>query len=77
MDNPNSAINYLETGQEMQIHYGYQLPDSDEIEWIIGNNLLCSEWESDDYTATIRCQDIFRNMDSEFYKGIYNRNGIS
>ena len=61
----------------MQIHYGYQLPDSDEIEWIIGNNLLCSEWESDDYTATIRCQDIFRNMDSEFYKGIYNRNGIS
>nr|DAY97160.1 MAG TPA: hypothetical protein [Caudoviricetes sp.] len=77
MDNPKSAINFLETGQEMQIHYGYQLPDSDEIEWIIGNNLLCSEWESDDYTATIRCQDIFRNMDSEFYKGIYNRNGIS
>lgn len=77
VDNPKSAINFLETGQEMQIHYGYQLPDSDEIEWIIGNNLLCSEWESDDYTATIRCQDIFRNMDSEFYKGIYNRNGIS
>lgn len=77
VDNPKSAINFLETGQEMQIHYGYQLPDSDEIEWIIGNNLLCSEWESDDYTATIRCQDVFRNMDSEFYKGIYNRNGIS
>lgn len=77
VDNPKSAINFLETGQEMQIHYWYQLPDSDEIEWIIGNNLLCSEWESDDYTATIRCQDIFRNMDSEFYKGIYNRNGIS
>lgn len=77
VDNPKSAINFLETGQEMQIHYGYQLPDSDEIEWIIGNNLLCSEWESDDYTVTIRCQDIFRNMDSEFYKGIYNRNGIS
>lgn len=77
VDNPKSAINFLETGQEMQIYYGYQLPDSDEIEWIIGNNLLCSEWESDDYTATIRCQDIFRNMDSEFYKGIYNRNGIS
>lgn len=77
VDNPKSAINFLETGQEMQIHYGYQLPDSDEIEWIIGNNLLCSEWESDDYTATIRCQDIFRNMDSEFYKGIYNSNGIS
>lgn len=77
VDNPKSAINFLETGQEMEIHYGYQLPDSEEIEWIIGNHLLCSEWESDDYTATIRCQDIFRNMDSEFYKGMYSAGGIS
>lgn len=77
VDNPKSAINFLETGQEMEIHYGYQLPDSEEIEWIMGNRLLCSEWESDDYTATIRCQDIFRNMDTEFYKGRYNANGVS
>lgn len=77
VDNPKSAINFLETGQEMQIYYGYQLPNSDEIEWIRGNSLLCSEWESDDYTATIRCQDIFRNMDSEFYKGMYTNSGVS
>lgn len=77
VDNPKSAINYLETGQEMDIMYGYQLPDSDEIEWIQGNHLLCSEWESDDSTATIRCQDIFRNMDSEFVKGLYSSSGKS
>lgn len=77
VDNPKSAINFLETGQEMEIHYGYQLPDTGEIEWIMGNHLLCSEWESDDYTATIRCQDIFRNMDTEYYKGRYRANGIS
>ena len=71
VDNPKSAINFLETGQEMEIFYGYQLPNSGEIEWVRGNRLLCSEWESDDYTATIRCQDIFRNMDSEYYKGTY------
>ncbi|MFR8471557.1 MAG: hypothetical protein ACLVB2_02195 [Clostridium fessum] len=69
VDNPKSAINFLETGQEMDIYYGYQLPNSDEIEWVRGNHLLCSEWESDDYTATIRCQDVFRNMDTEYYKG--------
>lgn len=34
----------------MEIYYGYQLPDTGEIEWIIGNRLLCSEWESDDYS---------------------------
>lgn len=77
VDNPKSAINFLETGQEMEIYYGYQLPDSEEIEWIRGNHLLCSEWESDDYTATIRCQDIFRNMDSEYYKGLYTASGKS
>lgn len=77
VDNPKSAINFLETGQEMEIYYGYQLPETGEIEWIRGNRLLCSEWESDDYTATIRCQDIFRNMDSEYYKGMYNSAGVS
>lgn len=77
VDNPKSAINFLETGQEMDIYYGYQLPDSEEIEWIRGNHLWCSEWESDDYTATIRCQDIYRSMDSEFFKGLYRENGKS
>ena len=75
VDNPKSSINYLETGQEMDIMYGYQLPDSDEIEWVQGNHLLCSEWESDDNTATIRCQDVFRTMDSEFARGLYSQQG--
>lgn len=77
VDNPNSAINYLETGQEMDIMYGYQTPGSDTIEWIQGNHLWCSEWESDDNTATIRCQDIFRNMDGEYAKGLYSAAGKS
>lgn len=77
VDNPNSAINYLETGQEMDIMYGYPTPGSDTIEWIQGNHLWCSEWESDDSTATIRCQDIFRNMDGEYVKGLYSAAGKS
>ena len=77
VDNPNSAINYLETGQEMDIMYGYQTPGSDTVEWIQGNHLWCSEWESDDNTATIRCQDIFRNMDGEYVRGLYSAAGKS
>lgn len=77
VDNPKSSINYLETGQEMDIMYGYQLPDSDEIEWVQGQHLLCSEWESDDNTATIRCQDVFRTMDGEYIKGMYRASGKS
>ena len=77
VDNPNSAINYLETGQEMDIMYGYRLPDSDKIEWIKGQHLWCAEWESDDNTAVIKCQDIFRNMDGEFMYGLYAAQGKS
>jgi len=68
VDNPKSAINYLETGQEMNIMYGYATPGSDDIEWIQGNHLLCAEWESDDSTATIRCNDVFRNMNDIDYQ---------
>lgn len=77
VDNPDSAINFLETGQEMYVWYGYQLPQSKNIEWIVGAKLLCSAWESDDYSATIRCQDLFRNMDEEYFKGTYNPSGIT
>lgn len=40
VDNPKSTINFLETGQEMDIYYGYHLPESDEIEWVRGNHLV-------------------------------------
>ena len=61
----------------MYVWYGYQLPNSDTIEWIRGAKLQCSAWESDDYSATIRCQDLFRNMDEEYYKGCYAPAGIT
>ncbi len=72
VDNPDSAINYLEQGQEMTIMYGYDTPNRDGIEWIRGSVLICSAWESDDKTAVIKCQDIFRNMESVYYKGRYS-----
>ena len=75
VDNPNSAVNFFETGQEMNVMYGYELPNSKKIEWIQGTRLLCSGWESDDSTATIRCQDVLRNMSSEYHKGTYREYG--
>lgn len=77
VDNPSSAINYLETGQKMDVYYGYQLPNGGDVEWIKGQHLVCSDWESDDYSATIRCQDVFRSMDTEYYQGVYDSAGKS
>lgn len=69
VDNPESVINYLRTGQETEIAYGYQLPDGGKIEWVNGGKLLCAEWDADDSSATIRCQDILRNLDQTCYRG--------
>lgn len=74
IDNPHSLFSYIETGQEMDIQYGYQLPNSEEIEWVQGGHLYCTDWESDNKSATIRCADIFRNMNGEYYKGAVSSN---
>lgn len=76
VDNPNSAINYLETGQVMTIEYGQTLADG-TVEWILGNTLLCSNWDADDTSATIRAQDNLRNQDTEYYEGIYASSGAT
>lgn len=73
VDEPDSAINYLETGQDINVKYGYELTDGEEpeIEWVQGCKLKCSDWEATDTTATIRGQDLLRSMDSKYYKGFY------
>ena len=77
VDNPKSAINYFETGQQLSVMYGYKLPDSNNIEWVKGGQLVCTEWESDDNTATIRGTDLLRGLDREYSMGQYSSVGVS
>lgn len=82
VDDPESAINYFTDGQEIDVWYGYELPQQVEtvdttdaepqIEWIKGCHLWATEWESDSTTATIKATDIFRNKESEYIKGVYD-----
>ncbi len=77
VDNPKSAINYFETGQQLSVMYGYKLPDSNNVEWVKGGQLVCTEWESDDNTATIRGTDLLRGVDREYSMGQYSSVGVS
>lgn len=70
IDNPESVVHFFESGQEMDVKYGYKLPDSNNIEWIPGGHLLCSSWEVNNTFVTIRGEDVFRKMDSEYTKGV-------
>lgn len=76
VDNPSSDINFLESGQKVNVMMGYMLDDGN-IEWIKMHSLYVSEWSADDSFATITAVDILKYLDEKYYKGIYYEDGIS
>lgn len=76
VDNPSSDINFLESGQKVNVMMGYMLDDGN-IEWIKMHSLYVSEWSADDSSATITAVDILKYLDEKYYKGIYYEGGIS
>ena len=76
VDNPSSDINFLESGQKVNVMMGYMLDDGN-IEWIKMHSLYVSEWSADDSSATIKAVDILKYLDEKYYKGIYYDGGIS
>lgn len=76
IDNPNSSINFFESGQEVIVTMGYEL-DSGETEWMRMHTLNLSEWSSGDKEAVIKAIDKFQYMNGSYYRGKYYDNGIS
>lgn len=76
VDNPSSDINFLESGQKVNVMMGYMLDDGN-IEWIKMHSLYVSEWRADDSSATITAVDILKYLDEKYYKGICYEDGIS
>jgi hypothetical protein len=76
VDNDDSAINYIATGQEMTVHWGYTLDDG-SVEWFKGDTLYMKEWKSTSTTAKFEATDIYEVMDGEFNKGLYRQKGIN
>lgn len=76
VDNPNSIINFLETGQAINVSFGYGLDDG-SIEWMQFNRLYLTEWKADNTVASIKSADRFQFMNDSYYKGKYYENGIS
>lgn len=76
VDNPSSDINFLESGQKINVRYGYELDDG-STEWMQLHTMYVYEWSSDDLKATIKAVDRFKFMDGNYYKGQYYSDGIS
>lgn len=76
IENKSSSINFLETGQNIEIEYGYELDDA-TIEWLKGGTLKLSGWKSNDAEAEFDAVDLLVYMDDTYIKGKYHPEGIS
>lgn len=76
VDNPNSAINFLEKGQEIAVSFGQMLDDG-SIEWIRETKAKLHDWSSDDREAVFFATDELDGYNSTYYKGLYRPDGIS
>lgn len=77
VENKDSAIHYLEIGQEVTVRYGYEIVDGGDITWMDGCVCLLSGWEADDEVLSFSAKDRIDSMDETYYRGTYNPDGIS
>ena len=76
IENEASTVNFLETGQECKIEYGYDIEDN-VTEWIPGAKLFLKTWSADDKQMKCIAVDRFEYMQDSYYKGKFYPEGIS
>lgn len=76
-DNPDSALNFMEIGQEISVSFGYDVTGNGDIEWIDGNEAYLKSWSADDKQAKFTATDQFDNIESMYYRGKFRALGIS
>lgn len=76
VDNPASEINFLESGQRMNVVMGYML-DNGKVEWLQMHSLYVYEWSASDEKATIKAVDVLKFLSDDYYKGQYYETGIA
>lgn len=76
-DNPESALAYMEVGQEVKIAIGYDVDGNGNIEWLPERKTFLKTWKADESQATFTSTDIFDYVSGTYYKGRYRPEGIS
>lgn len=77
IDNPESAINFMELGQEISVSFGYDVTGKGDIEWIDSHKAYLKTWDADDKQAKFTATDPFDNIKSTYYRGRYRKEGIT
>ena len=76
-DNPESAIAYMEIGQEVKVSFGYDVTGNGDIEWLPETTSYLNTWSADDVQAKFTATDRFYQLTDTYYKGLYRPDGIT
>lgn len=68
VDSESSVINFLETGQDVNISYGIELDDG-TVEYIQFAKMLLNSWQSKKGRMSFSAKDIFSTMTEEYSDG--------
>lgn len=74
VDDDNSFINFLETGQKMELSYGMVLSD-DTVEWHKKATMLLTDWNSKKKQMSFTANDVLSTLEGNYTIGnkIYDR----
>lgn len=76
-DNPESAIAYMEIGQEVKVSFGYDVTGNGDVEWLPETTTFLNTWSADDVQAKFTATDRFYQLTDTYYKGLYRPDGIT
>ena len=76
-DNAESALAYMEIGQEIRVAFGYDVDGKENIEWLPETTTYLKTWSATDVKATFTGTDRFDYLTDKYYDGHYYKEGIS
>lgn len=76
-DNPESALAFMEIGQEVRVAFGYDVDGNGNIEWLPEKKSYLKAWRANESTATFTAVDLFDMIGNDTYyiRGKYNAAG--
>ena len=76
-DNPESALAYMEVGQEIKVEFGYDVSGNEDIEWLPEITTYLKTWSANDIEAKFTGTDRFDYLTEKYYKGHFYKDGIT
>ena len=77
-DNPESAVAYMEQGQEMKVSFGYDIDGYGTIEWLPAYTAYLKSWSATDMEVKFNLVDVLDwKLNETYYNGLYRAGGIS